>query len=474
MRQRLRSRGSWRRIPAFLKALDGGSKSMDGFGGAAKRMDTTLNANAISSLGALKRQAQVAFFTLGNWALPKVNQLSAALSASFGPALAMVVAVLGDLWSAAAAAFGFIASHDTTFKVIAGIILTLLIPAIISMGVQATISAAKMVAGWVASAAGAAATAALSVASHTLIASGWLRTGVQATISAAQMAAAWFIALGPIGWAIAAIALVVAVVIRYWDQISAFTKAAWDKVSGAVMGAVNWVIDFVKSHWPLILAIITGPIGLAVLFIVRNMDKIRAVMSAAWSAVRSAASSTWSAITGVISSGAARIVSLITGIPGRLRALASTFKSAGVSLIRSFVNGLSNAGDFVSNIAGNVTSAVKGAINAGIDKINSHLKIHIDWPGPGAFNWQASIPHLADGGIVTEPTLILAGEAGPELIQPLSGPKAKEAQRNVFGGSEMGPAELQPQVTQNIYPQPGQSEESIADAAFNRLMFAMT
>jgi len=505
-------------IPSFLKALDGGSKSMDGFGGAAKRMDATLNANAISSLGALKRQAQVAFFTLGNWALPKVNQLSAALSAGFGPALVMVGVVLRRVAAAAQVAFGFIASHDTTFKVIAGVITTLLIPAMIHMGVQATISAAKTVAGWVASAAGAASTAALSVASHTLITLGWIRSGAAATASAARtaaawvlsklgvagtialyavafafmaagwiasaaaamagavmMAAAWFVALGPIGWAIAAVALIVAVVIRYWDQISAFTSAAWSKITGAVSAAVGFVVGFVKAHWPLLLAIITGPIGLAVLFIVRNMDRIKSVMSAAWNAVKGAARAAWNGITGIISNGAEAIVNGVRSIPGRLRSLAGLFGNAGRALINAFVNGLKNAGGVISGIAGNVWTAVKSLLNGAINKINAALDFKISIPGPDVHVNAPNIPHLAKGGIVNEPTLILAGEAGPELIQPLSGPKAKEAQRNVFGSPATTDGEKAgPTIHMPIYPQPGQSEESIADAAFNRLQFAMS
>jgi hypothetical protein len=38
-----------------------------------------------------------------------------------------------------------------------------------------------------------------------------------------------------------------------------------------------------------------------------------------------------------------------------------------------------------------------------------------------------NIPHLAEGGIVTEPTLAIIGEAGPEAVVPLSGPGFRAA-----------------------------------------------
>src|SRR5206468_3675919 len=37
-------------------------------------------------------------------------------------------------------------------------------------------------------------------------------------------------------------------------------KAAWDKVTGAIHSAATWTLDFLRKHWPLILAILTGPI----------------------------------------------------------------------------------------------------------------------------------------------------------------------------------------------------------------------
>jgi len=55
-----------------------------------------------------------------------------------------------------------------------------------------------------------------------------------------------------------------------------------------------------------------------------------------------------------------------------------------------------------------VKQGLRNAINAVIDFINSII------PG-GMFD----IPHLADGGIVTKPTIALVGESGPEAVVPL-------------------------------------------------------
>jgi hypothetical protein len=49
-----------------------------------------------------------------------------------------------------------------------------------------------------------------------------------------------------------------------------------------VSTAVSAVVDFVKANWPLLLGIITGPIGLAVAEIVKHWDTIKSATSAAW------------------------------------------------------------------------------------------------------------------------------------------------------------------------------------------------
>lgn len=434
------------------------------------------------------------------------------------PALASLSDNFADVAHVIATVTGFLASHRTAIMIVAGVITALLLPAIIAWGVQSLLAGKRNLMAWVSAKVGAASSAAMQVASLTLLTLQWVRSGVAAMAGAARqvaawvlsklgvagtialygvafafmaagwiasaaasmagavaMAAAWFIALGPIGWAIAAIAVIVALVIRYWDQISAFTKAAWSAISGAVSAAVSWVIDFVKAHWPLILAIITGPIGLAVLAVVRNMDRIKAFMSAAWNAVKSAAKAAWNGITGVISAGANAIMAAVRAIPGKLKSLVSSFGSAGKALINAFVNGMKNAGGIISGIAGNVWNAVKKLLNGAIGKLRGALNFTIGIPGPDIHvNVGSKIPYLADGGYADKATLGVFGEAGPEVVLPLNSGKAKAAMAHL-AGSEMGPAELQPpiQVTQNITTHETQDNVQVGNAASERLMFKL-
>jgi phage-related minor tail protein len=70
----------------------------------------------------------------------------------------------------------------------------------------------------------------------------------RAIIWAATMAAQWLIAMGPVGWVIATIVGLVALIIANWDTVVAWTGQAWDWVwqkiqsaVGAVLTGVGWL-----------------------------------------------------------------------------------------------------------------------------------------------------------------------------------------------------------------------------------------
>jgi phage-related protein len=160
-------------------------------------------------------------------------------------------------------------------------------------------------------------------------------TGIQKTqaavtegVSAAEdvEAASSWAALGPILLIIGAIAALVAigyVIYRNWSTI-------W----GAIKDAVKAVWDWIKDNWPLLLAIITGPIGIAVLLITKYWDDIRAAAEIAFHAIVAAvedavnwiigawntvyatlariAAAIWAAIAGAFNA----IVGVVSGVVG--------------------------------------------------------------------------------------------------------------------------------------------------------------
>lgn len=177
----------------------------------------------------------------------------------------------------------------------AGIWIVTHIGKLIMLGARATATAAKYVAAWAMMAA-------------------------RALASAARMAAAWFIALGPIGWAIAAIVGLVVLVIANWEKVKAFTISAW-----------NAIVSFVVSVWNRIVSTITSAV------------------SRAYSAV---------------SSGFNRVVSFVASIPGRILGalgnLGSLLVSAGRSLIMGLWNGIKAAFDWVVGQVSGLMGTLRG------------------------------------------------------------------------------------------------------------------
>jgi hypothetical protein len=82
---------------------------------------------------------------------------------------------------------------------------------------------------------------------------------------------------------------------------------------------------------------------------------------------------------------------------------------------------------------------LEAAINWIIRQINK-ISIDIpDWvPVFGGRHWgidipEISLPHFEHGGIVTQPTLAMIGEAGPEAVIPLNNPGAAGIIVNING-----------------------------------------
>lgn len=128
------------------------------------------------------------------------------------------------------------------------------------------------------------------------LAAQWTKAGVAASVAAVRFVAvktaqvairvatlAWTAAqwlldaamdANPIGLVIVAIAALVAAVIYAYTHFTWFRNIVND-VFNWLKNAVVFVVDFVKNHWQLILGVITGPIGLAVVLIIKYWGDIK-------------------------------------------------------------------------------------------------------------------------------------------------------------------------------------------------------
>lgn len=262
---------------------------------------------------------------------------------------------------------------------------------------------------------------ATSAASKAAAIAGSVATGIA---TAAQWALNAAMSANPIALVVIALVALTAAIVIAWQNSETFR----DIVTGAfdaVLSAVQFVWQWVSDNWPLLLAILTGPIGLAVLAIVNNWESITAGFEA---------------VVNGIKGGVDRATSFITGIPGKIREVVSDITSAGSELAAGFLSGL---GDLAGGIGNDITAALGTAINSIIIKpintaigfINDKLIANANKVPFVDIPKIPNIPQLAKGGIVNQATLLIAGEAGAEAIIPLD-------KLNGFGGGN---------VTVNIY-----------------------
>ncbi|MFJ3170642.1 phage tail tape measure protein [Streptomyces roseus] len=124
---------------------------------------------------------------------------------------------------------------------------------------SAVVSAATTSAAWLGSALTSIGTWVLAVVRAGVVAAGqFLLMAARAVAWAAVMAAQWLIAMGPIGWIILGVIALAALIYTYWDQIKAFTVAAWGMIWGSIKGVVDQIWNFfvtwmlggiIWQHW---------------------------------------------------------------------------------------------------------------------------------------------------------------------------------------------------------------------------------
>ena len=132
--------------------------------------------------------------------------------------------------------------------IIVGLIVLSLIPHWAALGVEALKSAAQQKIAWgITKSEAIGAAFAHSWAVVTMI-GGWVLMGAQALIQGARIAAGWLLAMGPVGWIIGIVALLVGAFIAAYNNIGWFkdgVDAAMRWVGDAVGTAFHWIQDVI-------------------------------------------------------------------------------------------------------------------------------------------------------------------------------------------------------------------------------------
>lgn len=323
----------------------------------------------------------------------RIDNAKASIGQALLPALGLALTAILGFGAAAANAAGFVAHYGTAFRIAAGIITALFLPAMIKAGVASVTAGAKTALGWLtaqtasaggairvgaswaSTAASAVASAAASFAAHVRVVAGWVMAGAQSLLAAARVAAAWLIAMGPIALVIAAVVGVVVLIVRNWDTILAATsrvwgaitgavKAAWDAVVGAVKAAVEWVRQAISTGFAAIVGAIQAYVNRWKEVIAGAWAAIKAIVSAAVAGVKAVIAGMVSIVATIVGFFAqvregitgkiGEVLTFLRGVPGKIvHALGNTGKmlwSAGVNVIQGFIGGLKSMGHLIGSV----------------------------------------------------------------------------------------------------------------------------
>ena len=178
---------------------------------------------------------------------------------------------------------------------------------------------------------------------------------------------------------VAAVALAVYLIIKYWDKI----KAAWQVCVDAFVAGLAWWADAFSSAWEWIKA---GWNALVAWFS-SAWDSFSSWFGDVWNSLVETLGGIWDAITGAASAAWEGIKGIVSGV---------------IDWIASKLEWVSEKIDAVKNLGSNI---VNGAKNIGSSVVSGI----------------ANFVGLASGGVATGPTLALIGEGGEsEAVVPLS------------------------------------------------------
>ncbi|WP_432247715.1 phage tail tape measure protein [Streptomyces sanyensis] len=244
-------------IPAFLKSLKGASGAMDDFAGASERSGDALNDNASVALQRFKNQVMLDLAAAGGaFAQFAIDNESAMRPLAYGLAglAALVLTVKGAMIVYSAVSTVVTAAHTvmsaSAWTVMANWsrMMALGLMAYARIAASAALSAATTAASWMGSALVSIGTWVAAVVRAALVAvAQFALMAARAVIWAATMAAQWLIAMGPIGWIIAAVIGLVALIIANWDTITEWTGKAWDWVWNKISGIGQQILGFIMN-----------------------------------------------------------------------------------------------------------------------------------------------------------------------------------------------------------------------------------
>jgi phage-related protein len=258
-----------------------------------------------------------------------------------------------------------------------------------------------------------------------------------------------------------------------WDGIVAVAKAAWDLIKGAAEGVFNWL----KDNWKLVLVILTGPIGLAVLAIVTFWDQIKGAAVAVFNWIKDNWQTILIVLTGPIGLAVVAIVTHWDTIKNAIVGVFNWIKDNWKNILGFFINPIGSIVSAFEGLGTTIRNILKGAINFLIRGWNG-ISFRIPGFKLGPIGYDGftlrlpQIPELAEGGVIKASpggTLARIGEAGrAERVEPLDPDGLSKRDKAMISLLSGGGG-----INITVNPSPGMDEVELANVVSRQLAFHM-
>lgn len=236
----------------------------------------------------------------------------------------------------------------------------------------------------------------------------FFRTGVNAVFSFFRTAV-----VGTINFVRAHWRLIIAILFGPLGIAVGLVTAHWNRIRSVTVGAVTGAINFVRNHWRLIISILLGPLGIAISLVTKYWGTIRSRTTSAITGILNWIRTRWRTVVSIFSIPLQLVVALFTGRWGKLRQLTDQLANALLGKIRSMMTGARNAFSAgVSAIAsawGRIKNAAKTPINFVIGTVYNRGIVGL---------WNKVMGWLHLPGSLRLGTLPLLASGGPMPVRP--------------------------------------------------------
>ena len=230
-----------------------------------------------------------------------------------------------------------------------------------------------------------------------------------------------------------------------WNAIKSFFTTIWDGIKTLFTNALNAIKSGIETAFNAIKSFITNAMNAIKSAINTVMNAIKNIFSTVLSAIQNLWTNMCNGVKNLVSTLKTNLTNIVNGIKDTFTKVFTAVKEKVTGLFSGMkdtvvkvMNGLKNAIKTpINGIIGFINGLVRGVVNGinGMIKAMNKLKFDVpDWvPGIGGkkFGFNISqisapqIPMLANGGVITSPTVAMMGEyagarSNPEIVAPQS------------------------------------------------------